>query len=131
MPLLRRSALDRSLHPSRPANILHLDMMTITPTELKARLDQGENFRLIDVREADEWSVARLPRAELIPLSQFQLRATQELSPDENIILYCHHGLRSGRAQGYLKTQGYANVLNLTGGIDAWALQVEPTMKRY
>ena len=105
--------------------------MTITPTELKARLDRKESFRLIDVREADEWAVARLPRAELIPLSQFQQLATRELSPEETLILYCHHGMRSGRAQGYLKAQGYANVLNLTGGIDAWALQVEPTMKRY
>ena len=105
--------------------------MNIAPTELKARLDRGEDVRLIDVREADEWAVARLPRAELIPLSQFQQLAAQELSPDENIILYCHHGIRSARAQGYLKAQGYANVLNLTGGIDAWAVQVEPTMKRY
>jgi adenylyltransferase/sulfurtransferase len=105
--------------------------MNITPTELKDRLDRGEKFRLIDVREADEWAVARLPQAELIPLSQFQQRAAAELSPDETLILYCHHGLRSGRAQGYLKAQGYANVLNLTGGIDAWALQVDPAMKRY
>jgi len=105
--------------------------MNITPVELKARLDRAENFRLIDVREADEWAVARLPRAELIPLSQFQKLAVQELSQDEHIVLYCHHGMRSGRAQGYLKAQGYAHVLNLTGGIDAWALQVEPTMKRY
>jgi adenylyltransferase/sulfurtransferase len=114
-----------------PENILYVDLMTITPTELKARLDRGEKFRLIDVREADEWAVARLPRAELIPLSQFQQRAAAELSPDEPLILYCHHGIRSGRAQGYLKAQGYADVLNLAGGIDAWALQVEPTMKRY
>jgi rhodanese-related sulfurtransferase len=105
--------------------------MNITPIELKTRLDRGEKFRLIDVREADEWAVARLPRAELIPLSQFQQRAAAELSPDESLILYCHHGMRSAKAQGYLKSQGYANVLNLTGGIDAWALQVEPTMKRY
>ncbi len=105
--------------------------MNITPTELNARLDRGEKFRLIDVRETDEWAVARLPQAELIPLSQFQQRAQQELAPEETIVLYCHHGIRSGRAQGYLKAQGYANVLNLTGGIDAWALQVEPTMKRY
>jgi rhodanese-related sulfurtransferase len=114
-----------------PENILHVGLMNITPTELKARLDRGEKFRLIDVREADEWAVARLPQAELIPLSQFQQRAAEELSPDETLVLYCHHGIRSGRAQGYLKAHGYANVFNLTGGIDAWALQVEPAMKRY
>lgn len=105
--------------------------MNITPTELKARLDRGEKFRLVDVREADEWAVAQLPQAELIPLSQFQQRATTELSPDEAVVLYCHHGMRSSRAQGYLKGQGYTNVLNLTGGIDAWALQVDSAMKRY
>lgn len=105
--------------------------MNITPTELKSRLDHGKNFRLIDVREADEWALVRLPQAELIPLSQFQQLASQELSPDETIILYCHHGMRSARAHGFLKAQGYPNVLNLMGGIDAWALQIEPTMKRY
>ena len=105
--------------------------MNISPAELKARLDRSENFRLIDVREADEWAVAKIPNAELIPLSEFQQVATQKLSPEENIVVYCHHGVRSARAQGYLKAQGYDHVLNLTGGIDAWALQVEPTMKRY
>ena len=105
--------------------------MNITPLELKARLERGENFRLIDVREADEWAVARLPKAELIPLSQFQQRATTELSADESLVLYCHHGMRSARAQGYLKAQGFTGVLNLTGGIDAWSLQVDPAVKRY
>jgi len=105
--------------------------MNISATELKARLDRKEKFRLIDVREIDEWAVAKIPMAELIPLSQFQQLAPQELSPEEEIVLYCHHGIRSARAQGYLKGQGYNKVLNLTGGIDAWALQVEPTMKRY
>lgn len=105
--------------------------MNITPTELKNRLDKGETVRLVDVREADEWAIARLPQAELIPLTQFQQRATQALAPEETIILYCHHGMRSARAQGYLKAQGYDNVLNLTGGIDAWAIQVDSTMKRY
>jgi rhodanese-related sulfurtransferase len=105
--------------------------MNITPTELKARLDQGKTFRLIDVREADEWAMGHLPEAELIPLSQFQQRGPQELAPDETIILYCHHGMRSGRAQGFLKAQGFNDVINLTGGIDAWSLQVDPTVKRY
>jgi rhodanese-related sulfurtransferase len=115
-----------------PANILiFTQSMNITPSELKGRLDQGEKIRLIDVRETDEWAVAHLPQAELIPLSQFQQRATQELSADETIVLYCHHGMRSARAQGFLKAQGYGNVLNLTGGIDAWAVQMDPAMKRY
>ena len=105
--------------------------MTITPIELKARLDKGEDIRVIDVREADEWAIARLPQAELIPLGQFEQLATPQLDPDETIVLYCHHGVRSARAQGYLKGRGYKNVLNLTGGIDAWALQVDTTMKRY
>ena len=105
--------------------------MTITPIELKARLDKGEAVRVIDVREADEWAIARLPQAELIPLGLFQQLAMPQLGLGEAIVLYCHHGIRSARAQGYLKGQGYKNVLNLTGGIDAWALQVDPTMKRY
>jgi rhodanese-related sulfurtransferase len=105
--------------------------MKITALELKARMDRGEKFRLVDVREPDEWAIARLPQAELIPLSQFQRRATAELDPEEELILYCHHGMRSGQAQGYLQAQGYKNVLNLTGGIDAWAHQVDPAMKRY
>ena len=105
--------------------------MNITPKELKTRLDQGEKLRLIDVREPDEWAFNRIAGAELIPLSQFQQRATNELSPEEDLVLYCHHGVRSGRAQGYLKAQGFTDVLNLTGGIDAWSLQVDPTVKRY
>jgi adenylyltransferase/sulfurtransferase len=105
--------------------------MNITPKELKARLKKGKDFRLVDVREPDEWAVARLPEAELIPLSQFQQLAPGRLSPDETIVLYCHHGVRSARAQDYLKSQGYANVINLTGGIDAWSVQVDPSVPRY
>jgi len=105
--------------------------MTITPAELKARLNQGKNFRLIDVREADEWAIAKLPEAELVPLSQFQQLAPQKLDPDDEIVVYCHHGMRSARAQSFLKAQGYEKVLNLTGGIDAWSLQVDPSVKRY
>ncbi len=93
--------------------------------------ERGEDFRLIDVRELDEWNLVKIDGAELIPLSQFQQQAAAQLDPDEKIVLYCHHGMRSARAQGFLKSQGYANVLNLTGGIEAWAQQVEPGMKRY
>ena len=105
--------------------------MNITPTELKARLDRGENFRLIDVREADEWAVARLPQAELLPMSQFQQAGLDQLSPDEDIVVYCHHGVRSARVQAFLRAQGFSNVKNLTGGIDAWTVQIDPSLQRY
>jgi rhodanese-related sulfurtransferase len=105
--------------------------MDVTPLEVKAMRERAEDFRLIDVREIDEWNLVKIDDAELIPLSQFQQQATAQLDPDEKIVLYCHHGMRSARAQGFLKSQGYGNVLNLTGGIDAWAQQVEPGMTRY
>jgi rhodanese-related sulfurtransferase len=117
-------------HELRVWNILHR-FMNITPKELKDRLDAGKKFRLIDVREQDEWTFNRIPGAELIPLSQFQKRGPEELAPDEEIVLYCHHGMRSGKAQGFLKAQGYENVLNLSGGIDAWSAQVDPSVPRY
>ncbi len=105
--------------------------MNISPRDLRDRIAQGKTFRLIDVREADEWAFNRIPEAELIPLSEFQQRAPKELAPEEEIILYCHHGTRSGRAQGFLKAQGYEKVLNLTGGIDAWSTQVDGSVPRY
>ncbi len=105
--------------------------MNISPQQLKERLAAGEKFRLIDVREPDEFAFNRIPGAELIPLSQFQRRGPEELAPGEEIVLYCHHGMRSGQAQGFLKAQGYENVLNLSGGIDAWSTQVDPAVPRY
>ncbi len=93
---------------------------------------RGEKFRLIDVRELDEWNTVRIEGADLLPLSEFQQKAAAILDDqNEKIVLYCHHGMRSARAQGYLKSQGYADVLNLAGGIDAWAREVEPGMARY
>jgi adenylyltransferase/sulfurtransferase len=117
------------LHRNNFGNILA--GMNITPTELKLRLDRGDKLRVIDVREADEWTIAQIPNAELIPLSEFQQRGPAEIEPSEDVVLYCHHGVRSGRAQAFLKAQGYGKVLNLTGGIDAWAMQVDPSMKKY
>ncbi len=91
----------------RPArNIVAEGIMTITPLELKARLEHGDKLRIIDVREPDEWAIARLPLAELIPLSEFQLRGPADISPGEETLLYCHHGVRSGRTQAFLKAQG-------------------------
>lgn len=99
--------------------------------ELDEKIKAGEKLTLVDVREPDEWEICRLPGAQLIPLSQFSCRATEELDAEDRIVLYCHHGVRSARAQHFLKSHGYKNVINLTGGIDDWALKIDPAMRRY
>jgi adenylyltransferase/sulfurtransferase len=106
-------------------------IQTITAKEL-AELQQGASQpRLIDVRERDEWEICRLPNAELIPLSEFAARVLEELKKDEEVILYCHHGMRSERAGEYLVKNGYAKVRHLKGGIEAWSVEVDPAVKRY
>jgi rhodanese-related sulfurtransferase len=121
----------RALPLATRVRLPHDGVMNVTPKELKAMRDSGREIRLVDVREQDEWNTVHIEGAELIPLSQFQRLGPEKLEPFDDIVLYCHHGMRSAQAQGYLKSQGYANVLNLTGGIDAWSLQVDPALKRY
>jgi adenylyltransferase/sulfurtransferase len=99
--------------------------------ELHDKMRAGEKFTLVDVRESDEWQMCRLPGAQLIPLSQFTCRAPQELNAQDRIILYCHHGIRSAKAQQFLLSQGFTDVTNLAGGIDDWALHIDTSMRRY
>lgn len=108
--------------------------MEITPEELHERMKRpgARPFRLIDVREEDEFAICHLDQAELIPLSRFAEQSqTRFTDHDETIIVYCHHGMRSSHAADFLRSKGCKNVLNLTGGIDAWADLIDPAMKRY
>jgi adenylyltransferase/sulfurtransferase len=102
----------------------------ITVAELKAKQEAGETFRLIDVREPHEYQLCHLPGAELKPLGQIANWWT-ELDPHEEIVMQCHHGMRSERACMMLAGQGFTNVKNLTGGIDAWSLEIDPSVPRY
>lgn len=103
----------------------------ITVHELKAKLDQKENFVFLDCREQDEFDYARIEGAQLIPISEFEQRAEKELNPQDEIVIYCHHGMRSMHACLYLENKGYTNTVNVQGGIEAWSLQVDPKIKRY
>ena len=103
----------------------------ISVTELKAGMDAGGKFRLIDVREPVEYDIARIAGAELKPLGQIANWAQQLSDKDEEIILHCHHGMRSAQACEFLSRQGFTNVKNLSGGIDAWSRQVDPTVPLY
>ena len=103
----------------------------MTVQDLKNKLDLGEKFRLIDCREANEYELCNIKGAELISLSQFPAKAPELLKKEDEIVIHCHHGGRSQRACQYLASLGYENVTNLTGGIDAWAVEIDGSVKRY
>jgi adenylyltransferase/sulfurtransferase len=105
-------------------------MREITATELKAKLDRGDNFTLVDVREPHEYAIARIPGSKLIPLGTVAERAS-ELDPNAEIVLQCKGGVRSAQALATLQEKGFKNLVNLKGGILAWSDEVDPTVPKY
>lgn len=103
---------------------------SMSPQELGERLENKEDFRLIDVREPLEWELARLEAAELLPLSEFS-EWHDKLNPAEEIVVMCHHGIRSANVCAFLARQGFEKVWNLSGGIDAYSTEVDRNVPRY
>ncbi len=103
----------------------------ISATELKQKLDNGDDIQLIDVRQPDEYAFARIERAKLIPLGEIIPRM-KELDPSKEIVIHCKMGGRSARAIEALKAAGFeANMKNLKGGITAWSNEVDPKVPKY
>jgi len=102
----------------------------IDPAELKQRLERGEPLEVLDVREPEEIAIAPFPGALEIPMGDIPSRLA-ELYPDAEWVIVCHHGIRSAQVAIYLARNGFERVSNLTGGIDAWALEVDPAIPRY
>ncbi len=103
---------------------------TVTVQELKEKLDRGQKIVLIDVREPWEYNICKIPGAQLIPLGTLGTEY-KKLDPNAEIVLHCHMGMRSMDATQFLLQQGFKNVKNLTGGINAWSLQIDPSVPRY
>lgn len=103
----------------------------LTVEELQRKRESGVLLRLIDVREPSEHALARIEGSELRPLGGILSWHRELPSPTEEIVLYCHHGMRSERACQILAAQGFTNVHNLAGGIDAWSLSIDPSVPRY
>lgn len=108
----------------------------IAPTELAQRLRPGstEELQLVDVREPEEVAIARVEGFEILPLSQFADWADQiqtRFDPHAETLVICHHGIRSAQMCRWLSHQGFTNVKNVTGGIDAYSLLIDPTIPRY
>ena len=106
-------------------------MQSITATELKQRLDNGEDVQIVDVREASEVAIGRIPNSIHIPLAQV-LERMSEIDPTRDTVVHCKMGGRSARAIEALQRAGYAGQLeNLTGGIMAWSNDVDPSVPKY
>jgi rhodanese-related sulfurtransferase len=105
----------------------------ITPAEVKSRLDAGEKLHLIDVREPNEFAIARIDGSELIPMRQVpgELQTLEARSDEAPLIVFCHHGVRSLNVVNWLRQQGVESCQSMAGGIDAWSLAIDPSVPRY
>jgi adenylyltransferase/sulfurtransferase len=104
----------------------------ITVRELARRQAAGEQFLLLDVREQWEHDTASLPGSLLLPLGTLPLEHEGlRPAPGQQLVAYCHHGVRSFNAAAFLEQHGHGPVLSLAGGIDAWSREVDPSVPRY
>jgi len=104
--------------------------LEITPRQVKKRLDRGERLILIDVREPHEHALCRIEGAVLIPMGTIPANL-QKLDTDEDVICFCHHGMRSLDVANWLRQQGVPSAKSMAGGIDRWSLEIDPRVPRY
>lgn len=107
-----------------------MEELEITPAETKARLDRGDKLLLVDVREPWEYQTCRIEGAKLIPLGSLPTNVNV-LQEAEDVICYCHHGMRSLDAATWLRFQGVEKAKSLAGGIERWSVEVDPSVPRY
>ena len=108
-----------------------------TPIEIdcsavKGKLDSGSAFLFLDVREPDEYATACIEGTMLLPMSQLAARVSElESHKSGEIVVHCHHGGRSMRVVNWLRQQGFDHAINMAGGIDQWAIEIDPSLPRY
>jgi len=104
----------------------------ITPQDLARKLADGQAVTLIDVRQPKEHAFAAIAGSTLIPLNELAARVGEiPVKPNVPIVVYCHHGMRSQTAAAHLEKAGLSGVFSLTGGIEAWSCDVDPSVPRY
>ena len=104
----------------------------ITCAQVKARLDAGDTFVFLDCREPDEHKTVSIATATLLPMSEIQNRVTElDAQREADVIIHCHHGGRSLRVANWLRQQGFAKAQSMSGGIDQWAIEIDPSLPRY
>jgi rhodanese-related sulfurtransferase len=103
---------------------------SISPKDAKKLIEQNSSLKLIDVREPWEHNRAKLDNSQLIPLKEFP-NHLDKFEPKDSFLIYCHHGTRSFYACAYMMQQGFKEVYNLEGGIDAWSRNVDNSVPKY
>ncbi|MFL6112982.1 MAG: ThiF family adenylyltransferase, partial [Catenulispora sp.] len=105
---------------------------TITPLELKQKIDAGEDFLLVDVREPHEYEIVKIPGSVLIPKDRILSgEAFSELPQDKPLVLHCKSGARSAEALAALHQAGFSDAVHVGGGVLAWAREVDPSLPTY
>jgi rhodanese-related sulfurtransferase len=104
--------------------------LEISALEVKRRLDAGEKLLLVDVREPQEHAICHIEGAVLIPMGTIPANL-QKLDVDEDVICFCHHGMRSFDVANWLRSQGVKSAKSMSGGIDRWSLEIDPNVPRY
>lgn len=107
-----------------------MDELQISPADVKARMDRGEKLVFVDVREPWEYDLCRIEGAKLVPLGSLAANVNTLLGVDE-VICYCHHGMRSLDAASWLRSQGIEGARSMAGGIDRWSVEVDSQVPRY
>jgi sulfur-carrier protein adenylyltransferase/sulfurtransferase len=120
-------AHDRSVFKEKN---VQFQVKSITVGELKARREAGDDLVLLDVRDPHEWEISSISEELRIPKSQVMARAT-EIPRDREVVVYCRTGVRSRDSILMLQNQGFTNLVNLKGGITAWAREVDPSLPIY
>jgi rhodanese-related sulfurtransferase len=108
------------------------ETLELTPQEA-SRLVKGEEAVLIDVREPEEYAIARIDGARLMPMQTIpeELQTLKELAGESKLAILCHHGVRSLQVASWLRGQGLENCYSVAGGIDRWSQEIDPTVPRY
>ena len=104
--------------------------LEILPREVKQRLEGGEKLLLVDVREPYEHALCSIEGALLIPMGSIPANL-QKLDTDDEVICFCHHGMRSLDVANWLRSKGVNSAKSMAGGIDRWSTEIDPTVPRY
>ncbi|MCU1295407.1 MAG: Rhodanese-like domain protein [Bryobacterales bacterium] len=107
--------------------------LELSPQELRSRQEKGEKILVIDVREPEEVAVARIDDSRLMPMQSIpaQLQSIEALADENTLAVLCHHGVRSLNVAVWLRQRGVENCFSITGGIDRWSREIDPTVPRY